>query len=542
MTWRAEGPQGNEAAKISWEIVRYTRGRGLDLGCGPQATFPHFIRVDNLKDTQLFGQHIKPDVKVDTAEDLSLFSTESMDFVFSSHLLEHIDPANVVKTLKEWLRVIKVGGYLVLYLPDENEYPKVGEPGANPDHKWNVSWNALIGYMDKIPGWDLIDYQERHEGDEYSLYFVFKKTHKGHAFSCVKPPNYVPPKTCGVVRYGAFGDLIQASSVFAGLKKQGYHVTLYTSPPGDEVVRHDPNIDAFYVQDKDQVPNAALSTFWAYQARKYDKWVNLSESVEGTFLAIPGRTMDFMRPAARHALANNNYLEFQHLMADVPHDPQMHFYSTAEERDWGRKERGKTGDFTIVWALAGSSVHKTWPYLDSILAALMLEFPGVQVVLVGGPGAKLLEQGWEKEPRIHKRCGVWSIRQTLAFLEHADMVIGPETGVLNAAAQLPIPKVIFLSHSSHENLTRDWPNTHVLASANTVCPGRGNNEAPACHQLHYDWSRCKRGTATAVEYNGKTESAIAQCQEDIDPAGAFKVIWHAITWALEGRPKLVVAR
>jgi ADP-heptose:LPS heptosyltransferase/predicted SAM-dependent methyltransferase len=535
MTWRADGPQGNEAAKICWEIVRYTRGRGLDLGCGPQATFPHFIRVDNLKDAQLFGQHIKPDVRIDTAEDLSLFSTESLDFVFSSHLLEHIEPEKLVSTLKEWLRVIKVNGYLVLYLPDEDEYPKCGEPGSNPDHKWNVSHERFMRYMRKCGNWALVDFQKRNQGDEYSLYWVFQKRHKGQFEDL--PPKL--QKTCGVVRYGAFGDLIQASSVFAGLKKQGYHITLYTSPPGDEVVRHDPNIDAFYVQDKDQVPNAALATFWTYQSKKYDKWVNLSESVEGTFLAIPGRTLDFMRPAARHALANRNYLEFQHLMAGVPHDPQMRFYPTEEERAWAKREREKTGRFTIVWALAGSSIHKVWPYVDNILAALMLEFPGVHVVLVGGHAGKILEQGWDNEPRIHKKCGVWKIRETLAFLEKSDMVVGPETGVLNAAAQLPIPKVVFLSHSTEENLTRDWTNTHVLASAHTKCPGRGDNEAPTCHQLHYNWDRCLKGTSTAVEYQGKTESGIAQCQEDISAEEAFKVIWHVVTWAMQ--PNLLQA-
>lgn len=530
MVWRVDAPQGDEASKISWEIVRWTRGRGLDLGCGPKATFPHFIRVDNLKDTHLFGHHIKPDVRVDTAEDLSVFGSESMDFVFSSHLLEHIEPEKVVKTLREWMRVIRLNGYLVLYLPDEDQYPKVGEAEANPDHKWNVSCSHLLEYMAKCGSWDLVDFQKRSAGDEYSLFFVFQKTHKGQRYSCNDPK---PSKTCGVVRYGAYGDLIQASSVLAGLKKQGYHITLYTSPPGDEVVRHDPNVDDFYLQDKDQVPNAALQQFWDWQRKKYDKWVNLSESVEGTLLAIPGRALDMARPAARHAMMNRNYLEWQHLLADIPHDPQMRFYPTEHERAWAKKEREKIGGFVIVWSLAGSSIHKTYPYLDNLIAGILLEFPQAQLVLVGGPAAVLLEQGWEHEPRVHRRSGKWKIRETLSFVEQADLVIGPETGVLNAAAQLPTPKVVFLSHSTEENLTRDWVNTHVLVSKNTRCPGRGDNEAPACHQLHYDWSRCQRGTATAVEYKGKVESAIAQCQEDISAEDAFKVIWHAITWATE---------
>lgn len=180
------------------------------------------------------------------------------------------------------------------------------------------------------------------------------------------------------------------------------------------------------------------------------------------------------------------------------------------------------GGFIIAWALAGSSGHKTWPYLDSALAAILLEFPDAKIVLMGGEAAKILEQGWENEPRVIRRSGVWKIRESLAFVQVADLVIGPETGVTNSVSCEPMPKVVFLSHSTHENLTRDWVNTHILASAETTCPGRGENAAPACHQLHFGWSRCKQ-----------TPEGVAQCQADISASDAFRVIWHAITWAKE---------
>ena len=119
---------------------------------------------------------------------------------------------------------------------------------------------------------------------------------------------------------------------------------------------------------------------------------------------------------------------------------------------------------------------------------------------------------------VHRRSGKFSIRESLVFMSVADMAIGPETGLMNAAAQLAYPKVVFLSHSSDENLTRDWVNVHPLASENTTCPGRGNNESPACHQLHYQWEHCK-----------KTEAGVAQCQADIAPDQAYRVIWHVVT-------------
>lgn len=521
MTWRIDDPTGNESGKVKWEIVQWTRGRGLDIGCGVHKTFPHFIGVDNKKDTALFGQPINPDIAVETAERLDVFASGSLDFCFSSHLLEHIEYEKVPAALKEWMRVIRHRGFLVLYLPDEDEYPKIGEPGANPDHQWNVGYDRVLEAM-KATGssWDLVDFQKRNQDKEYSLFFVFQKIGNGQYTSWQRKRR--AEKTCAVVRYGAQGDLIQASSVFAGLKKQGYYITLYTSPPGDAVVHHDPNIDEFYLQDRDQVPNALLGDYWAYHRKKYDKWVQLSESVEGSLLALPGRAIHEWPPALRHQMLDRNYLEIQHEIAGVPHEARMRFYATEEEKRWAKKERAKMGPFVIAWPLSGSSVHKTWGGLDQVIGSLMVDFPQVHVVTMGAEASKILEQGWENEKRVHRRSGAWSIRESLSFMDEVDMAIGPETGVMNAASMLSYPKVVFLSHSTDENLTRDWVNTHPLISASTVCPGRGNNEAPACHQLHYSWQHCKA-----------TTDRVAQCQADISVEQAYKVIWHAVTWAME---------
>lgn len=173
MVWRSTDPEGCEARKITWEVAPYLRGKGLDLGAGIFKVLPHVISVDNGHHSQ-FGHQIKPDVFVETAERLPLFASASMDFVFSSHLLEHIEDYKAA--LKEWWRVIKQGGKLILYLPDEDEYPKVGEPGANPDHKWNVNYEKIIDAMKLVGSWDLIDFQKRNQGMEYSLLFIFKKS------------------------------------------------------------------------------------------------------------------------------------------------------------------------------------------------------------------------------------------------------------------------------------------------------------------------------------------------------------------------------
>lgn len=171
MVWDAAAPYKPESKKIVWEVAPYLRGRGLDIGAGDFKVLPHAISVDNMHHAK-FGFSVRPDVLCEATK-LDVFASQSMDFVYSSHTLEHIE--DYVSALKEWFRVVKQGGYVILYLPDEDTYPKVGTPYANPDHKWDVSYEKVVDAMRTVGSWDLVDFQKRSADDEYSLLFVFKK-------------------------------------------------------------------------------------------------------------------------------------------------------------------------------------------------------------------------------------------------------------------------------------------------------------------------------------------------------------------------------
>lgn len=514
MVWNINDPQCNESRKIVWEVAPYLRGRGLDIGAGDFKIIPHAISVDDM-DHAKFGFTIKPDIVAD-ASDLSMFAGHSMDYVYSSHTLEHIE--NAKSALHGWWRLVKPGGYLILYLPHKNFYPNIGQPGANPDHKHDFLPQDVI---DMVPhsadGWDLVEMQERNEGREYSFLLVFKKLRSSgvRKYSHTKPK---PEKTACVVRYGAYGDVLQASSVFRGLKKQGYHVTVFASPPGSDVIKYDPNIDNLVLFDKDQVPNGDLSSFWEWQAKKFDKFVNLSESVEGTLLALPGRVQHGWSPVLRHKMLDKNYMEHQHDIAGIPYEPCVRFYATDDEVKVAKKRAAKMGGPIVLWVLNGSSVHKTWQGLDSMIAAIMLNYPTTTVILAGGPEGVLLEQGWENEPRVVRTSGKWSIRETMAMAQVSNLVIGPETGVLNAVSNEPVDKIVFLSHSSVNNLTRDWVNTKSVWSRSTRCRLRPEG-VPACHMMHYGWGVCIKDENTGT----------ALCQADIDD----QEVWDAIAAVLD---------
>jgi len=301
-------------------------------------------------------------------------------------------------------------------------------------------------------------------------------------------------KTVCVQRYGGFGDMLQMSSILPWLKSQGYRVVVNTTERGYEIIKHDPHVDEVFLQVPDQVPNHELGFYWDKLRKSFDKFVMLSESVEGSLLALPERREAAWHPALRRMIMGTvDYLEATHAIAEVPLPPKVRFYPSKKEAARAKRVRKQIskGGFVILWVLSGSAVHKVFPHMDAVFARLMVGYQDVKIVTVGEPLCKVLEQGWEKEPRVIGKSGDWSIRDTLAFALESDMVVGPETGVLNAVSMVEdIPKILMLSHSGPGNIGKNWKNTVVLEPKNTDCF--------PCHILHRGFDMCHRDMTTGA--------------------------------------------
>lgn len=487
MTWSRETSQGFEAQKIKYLTVPYTRGVGLDIGCGAERVWPHAIGIDRFLTPK--GAAVAGGIKR-----LPMFADEAVGWVFSSHALEDFAAEDTVSILREWWRAIRPGGHLILYLPHEDHYPKIGEDGCNPAHLRNLNPQNVIDAMTlhAEKEWDLLEDEVRSGADEYSFFQVYRKRRRHDS-----PRDRVAPwvsqsgnPVALVTRYGGFGDMIQASSVFPALEAQGYEVHINTTPKGFDIVRSDPHISGALIQDRDQVPNTELPAFWGVLSERYAKVINLSESVEDTLLSRPGAKAYKWAHDKRHFLLNRNYMEFTHEIAGVPAaTPAPKFYPTLKEKRWAIKQKKKFGR-TVLWCLSGSSFHKAYPHTDQVVATLIKNNPGLRVVMVGDDFCKILEAGWEDSEQVVCRSGVWSIRETLAFAGVADCVVGPETGVLNSVSTLDIPKVVMLSHSSEENLTKYWCNVQALIPPDTACH--------PCHLLHYGKTHCHEDSATGA--------------------------------------------
>jgi len=123
-------------------LSRFCCYRGLDLGCGDDLIVPWAIGIDwrQLGCTNIIGDVVNP---------CRWFQPESMDFVFSSHCLEDFD--DIVVPLKNWFRVLRIHGVLVLFLPDQQRYLKHCEENntqPNQDHKHaNFSMDFVLAHL-----------------------------------------------------------------------------------------------------------------------------------------------------------------------------------------------------------------------------------------------------------------------------------------------------------------------------------------------------------------------------------------------------------
>ena len=421
---------------IRFLVVPYTRGIGLDASNYEEVIWKRSLKVS----------------------DTSVFKDKALSYVFAA------PNAISQKTLDEWWRILEVGGHLVLVIPHDLEYEQ---------------------YMVKMPSWVMVENEVKITVESKSRLLVYKKLSSGKRLTRLRE---FDPNSALLIRYGGFGDMLQASSVIAGLKQQGWKVIANVTEKGRGILQADPNIDGWWMQDEDQVSNDNLENYWRALKERFGKIVNLSESVECRFLVPYHRPeSNFSPEILRHHCAGN-YNDYACDLAGIPRKNQVRFYPTADERAWAKSQRKKLGDVPVIlWSLSGSSLHKAYPWTDNVIATLMLH-SNAKVVMVGDNLCKLLEDGWVDEPRVIRRSGEWSIRETLSFARVADIVVGPETGVLNSVSmEADVGKVLMLSHSTEENLTRDWLNTHVLTP---------NVDCYPCHRLHYDFSYCRRDEET----------------------------------------------
>jgi len=123
----------------------YLRGEGIEIGALQNSLHlppnAHVRYVDRLPVEELQRQY--PNIKpasmvpvdlVDDGETLAKIAPGQLDFVIANHFIEHCQ--NPIGTLRNMLRVLKLGGVLYLAIPDKRYTFDCDRPLTTLEHLW----------------------------------------------------------------------------------------------------------------------------------------------------------------------------------------------------------------------------------------------------------------------------------------------------------------------------------------------------------------------------------------------------------------------
>jgi predicted SAM-dependent methyltransferase len=159
-----------------WEVeslMPWLSGKGVDIGAGARSISLDIIRVD-------IDEKVKPDVLA-SGDELP-FKDGEFDYLTSIHSFEHFE--DHVKTLKEWLRVIKTGGIIGIVHPDifytKKQNPEIDKPRlkANPYNR-HCHEHTQESFVKTLHGWIDLPFRILDSGTacaNWSFYVILKKT------------------------------------------------------------------------------------------------------------------------------------------------------------------------------------------------------------------------------------------------------------------------------------------------------------------------------------------------------------------------------
>lgn len=148
--------QGNAMSFIVEKAKAYCKGKGIDVGAD-KWPFPGAIAIQNQTDKNAYK--------------LDHFNNSSLDYVFSSHCLEHLEDWQTA--LKLWIKKLKQNGVLFLYLPHKSmKLWNPGGPWVGLGHRWTPTCDILVDFL-ASEGMEIIEHDPGK--DEYWSFHVVSK-------------------------------------------------------------------------------------------------------------------------------------------------------------------------------------------------------------------------------------------------------------------------------------------------------------------------------------------------------------------------------
>lgn len=166
----------SETAKHRKIAEPYLTGNGLDIGSSGDPVVPWAIQFDLPLNKYLTYNPTRPEGHIHYRGDCRElpFRDATLAFVHSSHVLEDFEDWTPI--LKEWDRVLHVGAFLLIAVPDHERFRRAVKNGQgdNLGHKHESHVGELSHYLSPTYHVFMDDFVNDNP-NEYSILFIGRK-------------------------------------------------------------------------------------------------------------------------------------------------------------------------------------------------------------------------------------------------------------------------------------------------------------------------------------------------------------------------------
>ncbi len=278
------------------------------------------------------------------------------------------------------------------------------------------------------------------------------------------------PKSLCILRLSAIGDVCHAVAMVQQIQKQypQIQITWVIGKVEHMLLKGLKNVE-FVVFDKSTGLQGYKDLRAAMQGRKFDVLLHMQVALRASLasLCIPAKVkIGFDKSRAKegqwlfcnkkiapqtepHVL--EGFQGFANAIGVTTATPSWDMPFSDTERAWANKHIPNNKPYVVISA-AASKAERNWHAKGYAQAAEYLISKGYQVVLCGGPNdlEKLLaaEIECQVDAELLNLVGATNLKQLLAVLEGAKLVIAPDTGPAHMAVTVGTPVIGLYAHSN----------------------------------------------------------------------------------------------
>jgi len=334
------------------------------------------------------------------------------------------------------------------------------------------------------------------------------------------------PKRIMIVRDAAVGDGLMVTPAVHDLADKGYEVFVATKKiVGDAVFACNPHVTKL-LRLEAQTDMKARSKRIQELADKHkiDVVADCAFTCEGKYL-FHRDSPNYDKPLEFRRALSEHVSYYEHINREILRcertRPELYVHPN-EEHFWVSLRSRKLGARFVQIQLTGSSINKMYPFWPVVIKSLLTTDPRVIVLTTGDPLlGKIIETSCAEfgcDPRrIWAACGDkrMTLRDSIVATKFVNVVVGPETGVINAAGCFDTPKVVLLTHSNARNLCAGWENCYPIQAPVACSP---------CYRIVSPGDDCDYIT----EAENKDIAGAMRCMAMIDPGTVTMRIFEAL--------------